>query len=216
MLGKILIVVGILLVASGVVLYVLSMPIFTATHTETHTGTTSGQQESEIVMNYAFDLSWPTQQKEVQVQVTTDQTLSIRANGNNNFYIEIVKHQPDNIDAIFLNLGVGTSFSENWNPAQSDTYSLIFHTAGVGSPSDVTINANVNKTWPVAGHSSTVTDTVTEPSQPFINLNLTPRDDYLFIGVSALGCVVFIVGGYANYKASPKKSAQKSLICATT
>jgi hypothetical protein len=200
-----MIAIGVVLITLGVVLYVCSKPIFSFTHMETQTINLPPLQQSDTIMNYAFVLPGAaSKQKEMQVQLTTDQTLNIVAIGNNGFYFKIVKHQPDGIDAIFLDLGKSTSVNRNWKPTLSDTYSAIFYVAGYYSSDYVTINANVTKTWTVA---QTRTDTVPVTEQkPLIDFG--SNFQYAIYGIAVLGVVSCLVGLTYNLRYRTRTRAQ--------
>jgi hypothetical protein len=197
MLGKILIVIGLLLIIVSAVIYVCALPVFTFTHLETHT-TAAPTQISQIIMDYAFSLGSP-EIRAVSFDCTTEQTLNIELTieQNEDITLSVVNWQPSG-EATYFSMRVVGSLSTSWKPNQNGSYYLKFSR---DTYPPVYIHANVTKTWTVV-YPRSDSETVSE-QKPLVNLDLTQMN-YLVSGVSVLGCVIAIIGGYAHYKAAPK------------
>jgi hypothetical protein len=143
---------GLLLVAIGAALAICSLPVFSFTRDELHQ-----VQGSEIIMDYSFNID-QSQDKMVQVQLSTGQELNILATGSGSFNFSIVNFtspsqviQPDQPDQIYLSLDntsfVNTTWSSTTRSTQLGNYYLVFLARNTSSDYPMQINANVTKKW---------------------------------------------------------------------
>jgi hypothetical protein len=201
MLGKILIVVGILLIVGSVGLVVSAMPIFTFTRTTTQTVNLPPIQKSESIMNYSF---YPTiySGTKIPFQCTTVQTLSISMTCSTEFDFDIASQQPNGIEAFYYSKENTRSVSLEWTPTQDGSYYLKVYEQWAPIQPVYTV---VTKTWTEA---QTRTDTITVTEQkPLINLDMT-QINYLGSGLVVLGAVITVIGMYSHYKIPPKKNKE--------
>jgi len=190
MLSKITISVGILLIVSGVILTVCSMPVLPVTGPETHHHPIP---ESSVIMNYSFSLPGNASYYRIEsIYLRPWEDLHIRLSGNKSFDLAIVKYNGGNYsgreafpDATYLTLTNDTSVNTIWGPQTNDTYYLRFYSEGATYSSPCQIVPYVTKNWMGV---YTWTENVTRP-RSLVNTNF----GYVGLGIIALGVLIPLV-----------------------
>jgi hypothetical protein len=199
------IVAGLFLVVMGAAMAICSMPVFSYTRDELHQ-----VQRSEIIMNYSFNIH-QSQDKMVQVQLSTGQKLNILATGSGSFNFSIVNFtspsqviQPDQPDQIYLSLDNTSFINTTWSPtirsAQLGNYYLVFLARNTSSDFPLQINADVTKTWM----------DIQIIGVPYQNSLIDSGFVYIGLGITASGAVVLLVTLYPKRWRRYRRRARSS------
>jgi hypothetical protein len=196
------IVAGLFLVVIGAAIAICSMPVFSYTRDELHQ-----VQRSEIIMNYSFNIH-QSQDKMVQVQLSTGQKLRILATGSGGFNFSIVNFtSPGQViqpDQIYLSLDNTSFVNTTWSPttrsAQLGNYYLVFLARNTSSDLPLQINADVTKTW----------SDIQITGVPYQNSLIESGFVYIGLGITASGAVVLLVTLYPKRWRRYRRRARSS------
>lgn len=129
-----------ILIVLGVIVTLLSMPVFSYTRQNT-----DYVRKSEIVMNYSFypsgTRSTPT---EVFFECEANQTLSILLAANGPFDFGIASQQLNGTEAIYFSQENIVSINKTWEPGKGGSYYMKFTVLSEPIP---LIDARVTKNW---------------------------------------------------------------------
>ena len=143
---------GLLVLLTGAILIVCTLPVFTHTRQEL-----VQVPRSEVIIDSTFNIH-QLQDNVTPFQITIGQSLNIYAAGNGNMSFLIANFtktdgavDPDKPDIVYFNLTDTATINTTWNPkervADPGRYYLVFLARNVSSDSPLHVYANATKTW---------------------------------------------------------------------